>query len=50
MKQEERSTLRAVRETLDQVEVHGSRNLDMLLGCIQALDRLLAETEEASDG
>lgn len=52
MKQEERSTLRAVREALDQVEVHGSRNLDMLLGCMQALDRVLAAAEEAevSDG
>ena len=50
MKQEEQNTLLAVRATLDRIEVHGSGNLDLLLGCIQALDRLLAETEEASDG
>lgn len=51
MKQkEERSTLMAVRATLERIEVHGSGNLDLLLGCIQALDRLLAETEEVNDG
>lgn len=50
MKQEERNTLLAVRATLDRVEVYGSGNLDRLLGCIQALDRLLAETEEVNDG
>lgn len=50
MKQEERNTLLAVRATLDRVEVSGSGNLDKLLGCIQALDRLLAETEEVNDG
>lgn len=52
MKQEERDTLQAVRATLDRVEVHGSGNLDLLLGCMQALDRLLAaaETEEVDDG
>ena len=46
----ERNTIQAVRPALDGVEVHGSGNLDLLLGCIQALDRLLAETEETSDG
>lgn len=50
MKTIERSTIQAVRQALERIEVHGSGNLDLLLGCIQALDRLLAETEEASDG
>ena len=52
MKTIERSAIQAVRQALDRVEVHGSGNLDLLLGCMQALDRLLAtaETEEASDG
>lgn len=46
----ERNTIQSVRLALDRIEVHGSGNLDLLLGCIQALDRLLAETEETSDG
>lgn len=50
MKTIERNTIQAVRQALDRVEVHGSGNLDLLLGCIQALDRLLAETEETDDG
>lgn len=50
MKTTERNTIQSVRQALDRVEVHGSGNLDLLLGCIQALDRLLAETEEVDDG
>ena len=50
MKTIERSTIQAVRQALERIEVHGSGNLDLLLGCIQALDRLLAETEETGDG
>lgn len=51
MKTEEKSTIQAVRQALERIEVHGSGNLDLLLGCMQALDNLLsAETEEASDG
>nr|DAO94561.1 MAG TPA: hypothetical protein [Caudoviricetes sp.] len=46
----ERNTIQSVRLALDRIEVHGSGNLDLLLGCMQVLDRLLAETEEASDG
>lgn len=32
--------LRKVINTLNQVEVHGSMNMTMLLGCIQELERL----------
>lgn len=52
MKTTERNTIQSVRLALERIEVHGSGNLDLLLGCIQALDRLLAtaEAEEVSDG
>ncbi len=53
MKTTERNTIQSVRLALDQIEVHGSGNLDLLLGCMQALDRLLAaaeETEVTEDG
>lgn len=48
MRTTERKTIQSVRLALERIEVHGSENLDLLLGCIQALDRLLATaTEEA---
>lgn len=50
MKTTERNTIQSVRLALERIEVHGSGNLDLLLGCIQALDRVLAETEEVDDG
>lgn len=52
MKTIERNTIQAVRQALDRIEVHGSGNLDLLLGCIQVLDGLLAtaETKETDDG
>ena len=54
MKTTERNTIQSVRLALDQIEVHGSGNLDLLLGCMQVLDGLLAtateETEVAEDG
>ena len=50
MRTTEKNTILAVRQALERIEVHGSGNLDLLLGCIQALDRLLAETEEVNDG
>lgn len=52
MKTTERNTIQSVRLALERIEVHGGGNLDLLLGCIQALDRLLAtaEAEEVSDG
>lgn len=54
MKTTERNTIQSVRLALDQIEVHGSGNLDLLLGCMQVLDGLLAtateETEVTEDG
>ena len=54
MKTTERTTLQSVRRALARIEVHGSGNLDLLLGCMQVLDGLLAtateETEVAEDG
>lgn len=52
MRTTEKNTILAVRLALDRIEVHGSGNLDLLLGCIQVLDGLLAtaETEETDDG
>lgn len=51
MKQSERDMIRSVRLALDRIEVHGSGNLDLLLGCMQVLDGLLATaTEEEDDG
>ena len=54
MKQSERDMIRSVRLTLERIEVRGSANLEALLGCMQALDGLLAtatgETEVAEDG
>lgn len=54
MKTTERNAIQSVRLALDRIEVHGSGNLDLLLGCIQALDRLMAtatkETEVTEDG
>lgn len=50
MKTTEKKKIQSVRLALERIEVHGSGNLDLLLGCIQALDRVLAETEEVDDG
>lgn len=49
MKQGEKDVIRSVRLTLERIEVRGSANLDALLGCMQALDRLM-ETEGENDG
>ena len=39
-------TLRAVRESLQMLEVKATRqNLDILLGCLQALDDLIVTAE-----
>lgn len=32
--------LEAIIQTMEQIEVHGSQNLNMLLGCIQHLNAL----------
>lgn len=51
MKTTERNTIQSVRLALDRIEVHGSTNLDVLLGCMQVLDGLLATAEtEEEDG
>lgn len=49
MKTTERNTIQSVRLALDRIEVHGSGNLDLLLGCMQALDRLLATAAEEAE-
>lgn len=47
--------LKAVIHTLNTVSVHGKEDLDSMLGCIQALERLVTqlenppETEEVSN-
>ncbi len=49
MKITEKNTIQSVRLALDRIEVHGSGNLDLLLGCIQALDGLLATAETEAE-
>ena len=41
-----------IKNTLEQVEVHGSANLNKLLGCIQALESIIQQeqSEEETDG
>ena len=46
MKQETKATLEAVIHTLDCVTVSGEKNLDMMLGCIRVLRKLLTEGAE----
>lgn len=41
MKQEER--LKAVRRTLEEIDVRGRDNIDKMLGCMMTLDRIIAE-------
>ena len=51
-------TLKKVIATLGSIEVHGKSNLDMLLGCIMALEQMDAQMkqeakkkeEETADG
>lgn len=40
-------TLTAVRNTLDGIEVKGKDNLDMLLGCIQTLEKTVMALRNA---
>jgi hypothetical protein len=42
-------TLRLVRKTLDMISVRGSDNLNMLLGSIQTMDKLIAEIESEDE-
>ena len=36
--------------TLEDIEVHGSENMSKLLGCINALNELINETQSEKDG
>ena len=38
--------IKAVVQTLNQIEVKGKHNLDMLLGCINALEKTVIEMEK----
>lgn len=38
--------IKAVVQTLNQIEVKGKHNLDMLLGCINALEKTAMEMEK----
>ena len=44
MNEEQKATLNAVLRTLDTIPVRGMENLDKLLGCMQVLSSLTAET------
>lgn len=46
MNESVKSTIKAVIQTLDKVAVNGKSNLDMMLGCILALERAIQEEEE----
>lgn len=35
------STIKSVLYTLDKIEIHGRKNIDQMLGCMQALEGLL---------
>ena len=50
MNENTRAMLVRIRATLNDIEVRGAANLNGLLGCIQALDGLLAGETEAEDG
>ena len=51
MKQEER--LKAVRRTLEEIDVRGRGNIDKMLGCMMMLDQIIVEmsqpAQEAKD-
>lgn len=49
MKTTEKKKIQSVRMALDRIEVHGSGNLDLLLGCMQVLDGLLATAAEEAE-
>lgn len=42
--------LDALIQTLNRIEVHGKDNLDMLLGCIQALETINNNLKGEDDG
>ena len=50
MKEKDKAMLQAVVRTLDSLTVSGSGNMSKLLGCLGALEELLAaETEERKE-
>ena len=49
MSNEDRRLLAQIRATLCRIEVRGEENLNSLLGCIQAIDRLTAKEEAGPD-
>lgn len=49
MKDSNKRLLARIRATLNGIEVRGADNLNGLLGCIQALDGLIAEEEAEND-
>ena len=50
MQDKDRRLLTRIRATLNGIEVRGAENLNGLLGCIQALDGLIAEEDEDNAG
>lgn len=50
MSENDRRLLARIRTTLNGIEVRGAENLNGLLGCIQALDGLIAEEDEKNAG
>ena len=46
MSEEVKNTLRVMYDTLGDIEVHGRKNMDMLLGCMIALEKILKSEEE----
>ncbi len=49
MTNNDRQLLARIRNTLNGIEVRGEENLNGLLGCIQALDSLIAREEADTD-
>lgn len=46
MMQEER--IKAVRRTLEEIDVRGRNNIDKMLGCMMALDQIIVEAASTS--
>ena len=46
MNESSKTMLRAVLSTLNQITVNGRNNIDMLLGCILTLEKVLESKEE----
>lgn len=50
MTPENKTTLQMVINTLNTIEVRGRENMNHLLGCIMALEHIMAQQEEPQDG